>query len=139
MLVRFRPRLGGRCFSHCIMFGRAIQENPCEQPQALFRCFVRPGRAEYPVWNHLFTFSTGFSTRFVKKQAGFPPGFPLFPPSFPQSFAADFIRSVAVPPLCGKFWGEKRAVFLFSKRKSNPKIYFFLFFAPPRFVLSILE
>jgi len=38
----------------------------------------------FPFRNELFTFSTGFSTVFVKKKGSFPSGFPLFPPGFPQ-------------------------------------------------------
>ena len=93
----------------------------------------------FPFRRELFTFSTGFSTPFVKKRGGFPQGFPLFPPSFPPKAAANFIRSVAVPAHRGNFWGERRAFFLFSKRKSRAKIYFSRLLAPPHFVLSILE
>ena len=120
------------------MFAPAIQENPCEQRRT-HPAFVRPGRAEYPGWIDLFTFSTGFSTAFVKKNRGFPHCFPLFPPSFPQVEDANFILSVAQAGISGRSWGEKRAFFLFSKRKSREKIYFSRVFAPPVSVLSILE
>ena len=49
---------------------------------------------EYPVWNDFLTFSTGFSTDFVKKKRGFPQCFPLFPPSFPQKIELWVIHDV---------------------------------------------
>ncbi len=39
---------------------------------------------DYPFWNELFTFSTGFSTVFVKKKRSFQRCFPPFPHSFPH-------------------------------------------------------
>jgi hypothetical protein len=45
---------------------------------------------EYPGWNDFLTFSTGFSTDFVKKKWGFP----LFPPSFPQKIELWVIHDV---------------------------------------------
>jgi len=108
------------------MFARPIQEN-------LWR--ANPGvlpleRAEYPVWNDFLTFSTGFSTEFVKKKRGFPHSFPLFPPSFPQKIEHRVIHDVFSNGKRGKIWGEKASKHLFSKRKSRPKIYFLWHFAP---------
>jgi len=46
------------------MFARPIQENPWEVRDSIL------GRLseEYPIWNDFLTFSTGFSTDFVKKK-----------------------------------------------------------------------
>ena len=84
---------------------------------------------EYPVWNDFLTFSTGFSTDFVKKKWGFPQCFPLFPPSFPQKIELWVIHDVFQNGKRGKIWGEKRSQSLFLKRKSRPKIYFLRRFA----------
>ena len=80
---------------------------------------------EYPVWNDFLTFSTGFSTDFVKKKWGFPQCFPLFPPSFPPLHRLVFIREVFPGIFHGGFWGEMRKLFLFSKRKSRRFLFFF--------------
>ena len=84
---------------------------------------------EYPIWNDFLTFSTGFSTDFVKKKWGFPQCFPLFPPSFPQKIELWVIHDVFQNGKRGKIWGEKRSQSLFLKRKSRPKIYFLRRFA----------
>ena len=84
---------------------------------------------EYPIWNDFLTFSTGFSTDFVKKKRGFPQCFPLFPPSFPQKIELWVIHDVFQNGKRGKIWGEKGAKNLFLKRKSRPKIYFLRRFA----------
>lgn len=84
---------------------------------------------EYPIWNDFLTFSTGFSTDFVKKKWGFPQCFPLFPPSFPQKIELWVIHDVFQNGKRGKIWGEKGAKSLFLKRKSRPKIYFLRRFA----------
>ncbi len=84
---------------------------------------------EYPIWNDFLTFSTGFSTDFVKKKWGFPRCFPLFPPSFPQKIEFWVIHDVFQNRKRGKIWGEKRSQSLFLKRKSRPKIYFLRRFA----------
>ena len=73
----------------------------------------------------LSTFSTGFSTEFVKKRASFPRCFPLFPPSFPLLHRLVFIREVFPGIFHGGFWGEMRELFLFSKRKSSRFLFFF--------------
>ena len=129
MLVRFRPRLGGRCFSHCIMFGKAIQENPCEQKAVGCRCRLLLKQPVVSIFcafqMDLSTFSTGFSTEFVKKRASFPRCFPLFPPSFPLLHRLVFIREVFPGIFHGGFWGEMRELFLFSKRKSSRFLFFF--------------
>ena len=80
---------------------------------------------EYPIWNDFLTFSTGFSTDFVKKKWGFPQCFPLFPPSFPLRHRLVFIREVFPGIFHGGFWGEMRELFLFSKRKSSRFLFFF--------------
>jgi hypothetical protein len=72
------------------MFARTIQENPWEERDSIL------GRVseEYPIWNDFLTFSTGFSTDFVKKKWVFPQRFPLFPPSFPQKIEFWVIHDV---------------------------------------------
>lgn len=84
---------------------------------------------EYPIWNDFLTFSTGFSTDFVKKKWGFPQCFPLFPPSFPQKIELWVIHDVFQNGKRGKIWREKGSKSLFLKRKSRPKIYFLRRFA----------
>ena len=108
------------------MFARPIQENPWE-----VRGFIL-GRVseEYPIWNDFLTFSTGFSTDFVKKKRVFPQCFPLFPLSFPQKIEFWVIHDVFQNGKRGKIWGEKGSQSLFLKRKSRPKIYFLRRFAP---------
>ena len=110
---------------HCIMFARPIQENPWEVRDSIL------GRVseEYPIWNDFLTFSTGFSTDFVKKKRVFPQCFPLFPPSFPPFWKRSVIPVVFFRAAAGSFWGEMEGFFLFSKRKSRPKIYFLRRFA----------
>ena len=111
------------------MFAHAIQENPCESSRQ--RTARRPFfPAFYPHWNHLLTFSTGFSTGFVKKKRGFPQCFPLFPPSFPPFWKRSVIPVVFFQADAGSFWGEMEGFFLFSKRKSRAKIYFSRLSAP---------
>ena len=85
---------------------------------------------EYPGWNDFLTFSTGFSTDFVKKKWGFPQCFPLFPPSFPPFWKRSVIPVVFFQADAGNFWGEIEGFFLFSKRKSRAKIYFSRLSAP---------
>ena len=48
----------------------------------------------FPFRRELFTFSTGFSTDFVKKKPVFPRRFPLFPLSFPQKIEHRVIHDV---------------------------------------------
>ena len=112
------------------MFGRAIQETPCEQ-----RAWLSPwGSAKTAGCIHfwccrmdLSTFSTAFSTEFVKKRGSFPRCFPLFPPSFPQKIEFWVIHDVFQNGKRGKIWREKGSKSLFLKRKSRPKIYFLAF------------
>lgn len=112
------------------MFGRAIQETPCEQ-----RAWLSPwGSAKTAGCIHfwccrmdLSTFSTAFSTEFVKKRGSFPRCFPLFPPSFPQARGLIFIRDVFPCIFHGGFWGEMQENFLFSKRKSRSFLFFSFF------------
>ena len=105
---------------HCIMFARPIQENPWEVRDSIL------GRVseEYPIWNDFLTFSTGFSTDFVKKKWVFPQCFPLFPPSFPQKIELWVIHDVFQNGKRGKIWREKGSKSLFLKRKSRPKFIF---------------
>lgn len=84
---------------------------------------------EYPIWNDFLTFSTGFSTDFVKKKRVFPQCFPLFPLSFPQKIEFWVIHDVFQNGKRGKIWREKGSKSLFLKRKSRPKIYFLRRFA----------
>ena len=72
---------------------------------------------EFPVWNELFTFSTGFSTGFVKKKPSFPSGFPLFPPGFQQLKDANPIRAVIQPALFWKVLGKFVDILPFIKKK----------------------
>ena len=110
---------------HCIMFARPIQENPWEVRDSIL---VRVSE-EYPIWNDFLTFSTGFSTDFVKKKRVFPQCFPLFPPSFQQKIELWVIHDVFQNGKRGKIWREKGSKSLFLKRKSRPKIYFLRRFA----------
>lgn len=107
------------------MFARPIQENPWEVRDSIL------GRVseEYPIWNDFLTFSTGFSTDFVKKKWVFPQCFPLFPPSFPQKIELWVIHDVFQNGKRGKIWREKGSKSLFLKRKSRSKIYFLRRFA----------
>lgn len=126
------------------MFGRAIQGTPCEQ-----RAWLSPwGSAKTAGCIHfwccrmdLSTFSTVFSTEFVKKRGSFPRCFPLFPPSFPQVRRLIFIRDVFPCIFHGGFWGEMQENFLFSKRKSRPFLFFSFFtgFPPSHSAFSPLE
>lgn len=76
---------------------------------------------EYPIWNDFLTFSTGFSTDFVKKKWGFPQCFPLFPPSFPQKIEFWVIHDVFQNGKRGKIWREKGANSLFFEKKVEAK------------------
>ena len=79
---------------------------------------------DYPFWNELFTFSTGFSTGIVKKAPVFPRCFPLFPLSFPHFPVRWFIHGVLYRANLCENQGNYGPLHLFSERKSNPKIYF---------------
>jgi len=60
---------------------------------------------DYPVWNELFTFSTGFSTVFVKKKRSFQRCFPPFPHSFPHPVEESPIQAVMDAAVFWKFLG----------------------------------
>ena len=72
---------------------------------------------EFPFGNELFTFSTGFSTVFVKKKGSFPCGFPLFPPGFPQCKCSRCIHGVILRQGVWDVLGEKEGVSPFIKKK----------------------
>jgi len=60
---------------------------------------------DYPFWNELFTFSTGFSTVFVKKKRSFQRCFPPFPHSFPHPVEESSIQAVMDAAVFWKFLG----------------------------------
>ena len=60
----------------------------------------------FPFRRELFTFSTGFSTDFVKKRPSFPRGFPLFPPGFPHGNLVLLIQAVMSPGDSCQFLGR---------------------------------
>ena len=60
---------------------------------------------DYPFWNELFTFSTGFSTVFVKKKRSFQRCFPPFPHIFPQPVEESPIQAVMDAAAFWKFVG----------------------------------
>lgn len=71
----------------------------------------------FPFRRELFTFSTGFSTVFVKKKGSFPCGFPLFPPGFPQCKCSRCIHGVILRQGVWDVLGEKEGVSPFIKKK----------------------
>ena len=72
---------------------------------------------DYPVWNELFTFSTGFSTVFVKKRRSFQRCFPPFPHSFPHSVGESPIQAVMDAAAFWKFVGKNVGNLPFIKKK----------------------
>ena len=72
---------------------------------------------DYPVWNELFTFSTGFSTVFVKKRHSFQRCFPPFPHSFPHSMEESPIQAVMDAAAFWKFVGKNVGNLPFIKKK----------------------
>ena len=72
---------------------------------------------DYPFWNELFTFSTGFSTVFVKKKRSFPRCFPPFPPSFPHPAEESPIQDVMEAAVFWKFPGKNVGILPFIKKK----------------------
>ena len=72
---------------------------------------------DYPVWNELFTFSTGFSTVFVKKRRSFQRCFPPFPHSFPHPAEESPIQAVMDAAAFWKFVGENVGIPPFIKKK----------------------
>lgn len=72
---------------------------------------------EFPVWNELFTFSTGFSTVFVKKKRSFQRCFPPFPHSFPHPVEESPIQAVMDAAAFWKFVGKNVGILPFIKKK----------------------
>ncbi len=72
---------------------------------------------DYPVWNELFTFSTGFSTVFVKKRRSFQRCFPPFPHSFPHPVEESPIQAVMDAAAFWKFVGKNVGNLPFIKKK----------------------
>ena len=72
---------------------------------------------DYPVWNELFTFSTGFSTVFVKKKRSFQRCFPHFPHSFPHPMEESPIQAVMDAAAFWKFVGKNVGNLPFIKKK----------------------
>ena len=72
---------------------------------------------DYPVWNELFTFSTGFSTVFVKKKRSFQRCFPPFPHSFPHPAEESPIQAVMDAAAFWKFVGKNVGILPFIKKK----------------------
>ena len=72
---------------------------------------------DYPFWNELFTFSTGFSTVFVKKKRSFQRCFPPFPHSFPHPVEENPIQAVMDAAVFWKFLGKNVGILPFIKKK----------------------
>ena len=72
---------------------------------------------DYPFWNELFTFSTGFSTVFVKKKRSFQRCFPPFPHSFPHPVEESPIQAVMDAAAFWKFVGKNVGILPFIKKK----------------------
>ena len=72
---------------------------------------------DYPFWNELFTFSTGFSTVFVKKKRSFQRCFPPFPHSFPHPVGESPIQAVMDAAAFWKFVGKNVGNLPFIKKK----------------------
>lgn len=72
---------------------------------------------DYPFWNELFTFSTGFSTVFVKKKRSFQRCFPPFPHSFPHPVEESPIQAVMDAAAFWKFVGKNVGNLPFIKKK----------------------
>ena len=71
----------------------------------------------FPLRHELFTFSTGFSTVFVKKTRSFPWGFPLFPPCFQQQKRIDPIHAVIRAASFWKVLDKNAGILPFIKKK----------------------
>ena len=82
---------------------------------------------DYPVWNELFTFSTGFSTVFVKKKRSFQRCFPHFPHSFPHPVRESPIQAVMDAAAFWKFVGKNVGNLPFIKKESRR--FFFCFYS----------
>ena len=79
--------------------------------------FTTKKSGHFPFRRELFTFSTGFSTVFVKKRPSFPRGFPLFPPGFPQENCVLPIQAVMQAGVSCQFLGRKVGTSPFIKKK----------------------
>ena len=85
---------------------------------------------DYPFWNELFTFSTGFSTVFVKKKRSFQRCFPPFPHSFPHPVEESPIQAVMDAAVFWKFLGKKCGHSAFYKKRKSKVFLLFLQFTP---------
>ena len=85
---------------------------------------------DYPFWNELFTFSTGFSTVFVKKKRSFQRCFPPFPHSFPHPVEESPIQAVMDAAAFWKFVGKNVGNLPFYKKESRRFFFCFLQFTP---------
>ena len=94
---------------------------------------------DYPVWNELFTFSTGFSTVFVKKRRSFQRCFPHFPHSFPHPVEESPIQVVMDAAAFWKFVGKNVGNLPFIKRKSKVFLLFLQFTPAYGFAFLNLE
>ena len=111
------------------MIAQGIQAEPCRCPRsvenpfgnsihAAFEVAFTTGNCmEFPLRNELFTFSTGFSTVFVKKKRSFPRCFPLFPPGFPHPVEESAIPGVMQPVAYWKVLGKNVGILPFIKKK----------------------
>ena len=129
----------GRC-CYCTMIAQGIQENPgAAGPCAkLLRGRVFHSRTAwekagfttkkstvFPSRTEHSTFSTGFSTAFVKKNPVFPRCFPLFPPGFPQQNHVRGIQDVKIPVPFWKFAGDFVGILPFIKKEVEAFSLFF--------------
>lgn len=71
----------------------------------------------FPFRRELFTFSTGFSTVFVKKKRSFQRCFPPFPHSFPHPVEESPIQAVMDAAAFWKFVGKNVGILPFIKKK----------------------
>ena len=91
---------------------------------------------DYPVWNELFTFSTGFSTVFVKKRRSFQRCFPHFPHSFPHPMEESPIQAVMDAAAFWKFVGKNVGNLPFIKKKVEGFSFVFTVYSGLRVCIS---
>ena len=91
---------------------------------------------DYPVWNELFTFSTGFSTVFVKKRRSFQRCFPPFPHSFPHPVEESPIQAVMDAAAFWKFVGKNVGNLPFIKKKVEGFSFVFTVYSGLRVCIS---
>ena len=91
---------------------------------------------DYPFWNELFTFSTGFSTVFVKKKRSFQRCFPPFPPSFPHPVEEIPIQDVMEAAAFWKFLGKNVGILPFIKKKVEAFSFVFTVYSGLRICFS---